>query len=48
MLRTFLILFISLIPIQYVIANHIVGGEIEMIHVWHPIINILNYVDQTK
>ena len=33
MLRTFLILFISLIPIQYVIANHIVGGEIEMIHV---------------
>ena len=33
MLRTFLILFISLIPIQYVLAAHIVGGEIEMIHI---------------
>ena len=33
MLRSFLILFISLMPIKYVIANHIVGGEIEMIHI---------------
>mgnify|MGYP001171942217 FL=1 len=33
MLRSFLILFLSLLPLQYIVSNHIVGGEIEMIHI---------------
>ena len=33
MLRSFLILFLSLLPLEYVVSNHIVGGEIEMIHI---------------